>query len=183
MQTTKQEKPVRNPLPVWSVPLLLAILGILLFVGNLSGHLRALVGIEVVLFSLYVLWRGRQEPGRGPRVAKLLSLFPGHLLLLLGLSLLEEPDGLAVIWLAIPILSVAYEEASSKMRAGRARTSILIGGYAILWAVLFALLERLIVIGRALDPRGEIIAASAIGLFGLLFIALGIYRHVRAGKE
>ena len=183
MKTPAPETSARPPLPVWSIPLLLAMLGILLFIGHLSDVLRALAGAEVVFFCLYILWRSRHERARVPGMANLLSLFPGHLLLLFGISLIETPDGLAAIWLVIPILSIAYEETGSRMSGGWVRTSILIGAYAILWAVLFALLERLIAVGRALDPRAEIIAASAIGVFGFLFIALGIYRHVRAGKE
>ena len=183
MENQAQERPTRAPLPAWSIPLLLVILGILLLIGNLSLSVSLAVGAETVAFCVYILWRGRREPAASRAPANLLSLFPGHLLLLLGVSLLDTPDGLAAVWLVLPILTIVYEEAGSRMRAGWARTSILIGGYAILWAVLFALLERLIAIGRALDPRGETIAASAIGVFGLLFITLGIYRHVRAGKE
>ena len=183
MEKRTQERPLRVPLPAWSIPLLLVILGILLLIGNLSATMSLVVGIEVVASCVYVLWRGRREPSASRAPANLLSLFPGHLLLLLGVSLLDAPDGLVAVWLVLPILTIVYEEAGSRMRAGWARTSILVGGYAILWVVLFALLERLIAIGRALDLRGEIIAASAIGVFGLLFITLGIYRHVRAGKE
>jgi len=173
----------RPPVPVWSIPLLLVLLGIVLFLGNLSATMSWIVGAEVVLVCVFLLWRSRQTPPSQRPVFNALALFPGHLLLLLGISLLATPDGLAALWTAIPLLSIAYDRASAGMQAGRARRSILIGQYAILWAVLFALLDRLIVLSRGLDGRGEIIVAAAIGVFGLTFLTLGIYRHVRAGKE
>ena len=183
MEAKSSPPTARPPLPIWSIPLLLVMFGITLFVGNLSPVVSLVVGVEVVGICAYLLWRGRRETGTKRSVSNVLSLFPGHLLLLLAVSLIEAPDGLASLWAIVPIATIVYDQASLRMRAGWARTSILIGGYAILWAVLFALLERLIAIRRAVDPRGEIIVAAAIGVFGLLFISLGIYRHIRTGKE
>jgi len=173
----------RPPLPIWAIPILLVILGIILLIGNLSSVMGLIVGAEVVGVCAYLLWRVRGEPDGARPISNVLSLFPGHMLLLLAVSLVESPDRLAALWAIVPIATIIYDQASLRMPVGPARTSILIGGYAILWAVLFALLERLIAFRRAATPRGEIIVATAIGVFGLLFISLGIYRHIRAGKE
>jgi 4-hydroxybenzoate polyprenyltransferase len=131
-----------------------------------------------------VLRSARKTPGKQARpVSNVLSLFPGHLLLLLAISLLPNPDGLAGLWAVVPIVSVAYDLAATNATGSKLRTSILIGLYAILWAVLFTLLERVIAIGRGLERGEETMTAVVLGTFGMLFISLGIYRHWRAGKE
>ena len=174
---------MRPPLPIWSIPLMLAVIGIVLLVGRLSPVLGAVVVAETVLVSAYLVRRARKGAETERPVTNLLALFPGHLLLLLAVSLLESPDGLAALWASIPITSIAYDLVSRKAPRGAGRTSTLIVLYAILWAVLFALLERVIAIRRGFGRGNEIIAAVAFGVFGVLFISLGIYRHWRAGKE
>jgi len=167
--------------PIWTVPLMLAVLGILLFVGRLSPLLAGIVGGETALAAGYLILRARRPAERPP--SNVVSLFPGHLLLLLAVSLLPDPDGLAGLWAVIPVVSIAYDLTAANVRKGRLRTSILIGLYAILWAAVFALLERIIAIGRGLGRGEEAIAAVALGTFGILFVSLGIHRHWRAGKE
>lgn len=173
-------KPV---LPIWSIPLLLAMVGIALVVGNLSAGLGALVAVETVLFCGYLFWRARMHPNVERPTSNLLSLFPGHLLLLLAIAILPEPGLLPLLWACIPAASVGYDLVSLRMHRGRTRTSILIGVYAILWTALFTLLNRVIAIGRGFGNREEIIAAVVFGVFGGLFILIGIYRHLRADKE
>ena len=177
------EAPMRQPLPIWSIPLMLVVIGIVLLVGHLSIVLGAIVAAETLLVSVYLVRRARRGAEAERTVANLLALFPGHLLLLLAVSLLESPDGLTALWTSVPITSIAYDWVSRKAPRGAGRTSTLIVLYAILWAVLFALLERVIAIRRGFERGDEIIAAVAFGEFGILFISLGIYRHWRAGKE
>ncbi|MGB2983177.1 MAG: hypothetical protein WBC63_04865 [Candidatus Bipolaricaulia bacterium] len=174
---------MRPPLPIWSIPFLLAIVGLILFLGNLSALLGAIVSLETVVFAAYLLWRSRRATESVGPVSNLLALFPGHLLLLLAVSLLERPNGLAALWAIVPAVSVAYDAVSLNGPRGRVRASILIGLYAILWAVLFTLLERVIAIKRGFGRGDEIIVAAAFGVFGILFISLGILRHWRAAKE
>jgi len=181
--TTPAETRIRLPLPIWSIPLLLVVLGITLLVGNLSLPLAVVAAAETLVVSGYLVRRAR-TPGIGRRpVSNLIALFPGHLLLLLAIALLPEPDRLAALWTIVPIATLAYDLVSRNAPEGLFRTSTSIGLYAILWAVLFALLERIIAIKRGFEPGGETIAAVAFGVFGVLFISLGIYRHWRAGKE
>ena len=181
--TQPAEAQIKPPLPIWSIPLLLTVLGIILLVGNLSLPLGVVAAAETLVASGYLIHRAR-TPGGGRRpVSNLIALFPGHLLLLLAIALLPEPDRLAALWAIVPIATLAYDLVSRNAPEGVVRTSISIGLYAILWAVLFALLERIIAIQRGFGPGGETIAAVAFGVFGILFISLGIYRHWRAGKE
>jgi hypothetical protein len=55
--------------------------------------------------------------------------------------------------------------------------------YVILWADLFFLLERAVVLHRQLPGNREIMIAAAFGLAGALFLSMGIYRHWIAAKE
>ncbi len=174
---------MRPPLPIWSIPLLLAIVGIVLFVGNLSPLLMGVVAAETVLTCGYLLWRVRRRSDAARPITNVLSLMPGHMLILLMVSFLGAPDRLAALWALIPAVSVAYDAISLHVRKGAWRTSTLIGLYAILWAVPIALLERVIAIRRGLDKGAETIAVIAFAVVGVVFISLGIYRHWRTDKE
>ena len=170
-------------LPVWSIPLVLAIAGIVLAVGNLPATLGAIVGIETVLVCGYAIWRARKHP-EGPRpITNFLGLLPGQLLILLMIALLDVPGRLAALWAVIPAATIAYDAVALYAPRGRARTSILIGLYAILWAVPIALLERVIAIRRGLDSGTETIVVIVFAVVGGAFILLGVFRHWRADKE
>jgi uncharacterized membrane protein (DUF485 family) len=59
----------------------------------------------------------------------------------------------------------------------------LTGLYAIIWLVVFFLLERLIAERKGLSGHAEIGAAVAFGAIGVVFVVTGIVRHRRAVKE
>jgi len=166
----------------WSIPLVLALLGIVLAVGNLGLAAGIVVSAETILFCGYLVVRARRSVERP--VANLMTLFPGHLLLLLGIASLERPDPWALLWAIVPVATIAYDAIAASLRpGGRRRLSILIGLYGILWADLFVLLERFIVLKRR-SPRGEeMIIAAVLGTVGALFVGLGVYRHWIAAKE
>jgi hypothetical protein len=174
-------KPV---LPIWSVPLLLVVLAVALLVGNLSTSAAVVAAVETLGYTAYLLWRGRGEREGAPApVANVLALLPGHLLLLLAVSLVPRPGLLAWLWSLLLPASIAYDVVTLWMRKGNARTSILATLYCIIWADLFVLLDRVIAIKRAFARTEEVIAASAFGLIAILFLAVGVFRHVRAAKE
>ncbi|HDL86378.1 MAG TPA: hypothetical protein ENH11_08665, partial [Candidatus Acetothermia bacterium] len=75
-----------DSLPVWSYPLVLALLGIIIAVGRLSTLLQIAVSVETLLFIAYLVIRSRRNITVSHAVANLLPLFPGHLLLLFALS-------------------------------------------------------------------------------------------------
>lgn len=171
-----------SPLPIWSLPFLVVLWGIVLYVGHLPLGLALGSGLPVMGTCVYAIWRSRSPVDQRP-VSNVLSLLPGHLLLLLGLTWVRASNGWIALWILVPVLSVAYDAVSLLVRNQRLRTSTATSLYAILWAVLFVLLERLVAIGRALEGGEEIIVAAVIGVFGVAFISLGTYRHLRIGKE
>ena len=165
-------------LPAWSYPLILALLGIVLFVGRFSGAWRGAIGGESLLFVLYLILRARLPNRDSPRVANVLSLFPGHLLLLFGIGSLSSPPSLLLLgWMGIPVFSILYDIVGSARWERRA--SILTGLYCIIWADLFFLLERIISLGRGLSRGEELIVSAVFGVVGVAFLGIGAYRHLR----
>ena len=174
----------RSSLPVWTYPVVLALLGIVLFSGDLTGLFRIAVGVESLLVISYMLMRSVRPPSVSRAVARLLPLFPAHLLLLLAVTMLPgEAMGLVVLWMLIPLASVLYDlVASWRAVATRKAMSILSILYCIIWAVIFALLERVIVLGRGLSGGASLSVMVLLGLLGLGFISIGIYRHRRVNR-
>lgn len=170
------------PLPVWMLPFVLGLLGIALAFGRFSALAAGAAAASTLLAVAYaaIVSRARRE-GRRP-VANLLALVPGHLLLLFGLGLLPQPDGLGFVWAALPAGSVVYDWVGTR-RPFRGRTSILAWLYAILWLVVFFLLERLIALGRGLSGRAEAVTAVACAAIGVAFVVTGTLRHRRSVKE
>ncbi len=168
-------------LPAWSYPLVLGLVGIVLYVGNLPLELKAGIGVESLLFLGYLAYRARRPAQASRPVAKLLPLFPGHLLLLFALSLLPNPQTpLAIAWTAVPIATICYDSiARWPGPTHRLRMSLLVGLYCIIWVDLFFLLERVITLGRNVSGTAEIIVAAVFGVVGTAFIFVGAYRHWR----
>jgi len=171
-------------LPTWSYPLVLGLVGIVLYVGNLPLGLKAGIGVESLLFLGYLVYRVRRPAQVSRPVAKLLPLFPGHLLLLFALSLLPNPQTtLAVAWMVVPVATISYDIVGQwPTQRERLRMSILVGLYCIIWADLFFLLERVIALGRNLSGNAEIIVVAVFGVVGIAFIFVGAYRHWRVAN-
>ena len=170
----------RPPLQPWTFPFLLALTGVIIYVGSLSVTISLAICAEVVGLLVYVAASRRRVAGSAPP-SNLLSLLPGHLLLLLCLCLVT-PGGSpwVYLWLPVPVLTVAYDAVFRWRVSRRCAMSISLGAYAILWASLVTLLERIIVLGRGLEGYAESAIAAVLGVAGAAFIALGVYRHRRA---
>ena len=172
-------------LPTWSYPLVLGLVGIVLYAGNLPLGLKAGIGVESLLFLAYLVYRARR-PAQAPRpLAKLLPLFPGHLLLLFAVSLLPTPQTiLAITWMVVPVATILYDVVGhwQIQQKERLLVSILAGLYCIIWADLFFLLERVIALGRKVSGNAEIIVAAVFGVVGTAFLFVGAYRHWRVAN-
>jgi len=176
---------MKDTLPVWSYPLLLALLGIVISVGRLPASLQIAISGETLLFIAYLFLRSRRDTSGSRAVANFLPLYPGHLLLLFALSTVPGQNTfLIVMWMAIPAVSVLYDAVS--LGSGPAvsrRISILAVLYCIIWADLFALLERVVALGRGIHGAGEIKLIVVFGVLALIFLAAGVYRHMYAIKS
>ncbi len=170
------------PLPVWTLPFVLVLLGVALVVGHFSPVVQAALGAATLCAVAYSSLALRLRRGDGRRVSNLLSLLPGHLLLLFGLGTLSHPDTFGVVWCVLPIGSVVYDWVSA-LGPFRGRTSILAGVYAIIWLAVFFLLERFIVVGKGIAGHAAIVTAVAFGAISVVFVVTGTMRHRRAVKE
>jgi hypothetical protein len=175
---------MKSPLPIWSIPFLLALVGIIALIGHLSPGVLLVAGIQTMLFSAYLILRSRTAPTEQRPSSNMLSLFPGHLLVLLIIALLDHPDTLAWLWTIIPLATLAYDAVGRSARLSSVvRISISMILYGILWADLFFVLERAVVFHRQLSGEQEIMIAAGFGVVGALFISLGVYRHWTTAKE
>ena len=180
----------KDSLPAWSYPLVLALLGITLAVGHLPTFLQIAISVETLLFIVYLIIRSRRKLAadnaiESHPVANLLPLFPGHLLLLFALSIIPgQNTGLVALWMIIPAVSVLYDLVSlSEGQPVPKQVSILTVLYCIIWADLFALLERVVALGRDLHGASEIKLIVVFGVLAVVFLAAGVYRHVYAIKS
>lgn len=180
----------KNTLPTWSYPFVLALLGIILAVGHLPSFLQIAVSAETLLFIAYLVIRSHRNSTadsamENRAVSSLLPLFPGHLLLLFALSIVPgQNTGLVGAWMIIPAASVLYDLVS--LRRGQSelrRVSILAGLYCIIWLDVFALLERVVVLGRGIHGASEIKVIVVFGVLAVAFLAAGVYRHLYAIKS
>lgn len=176
--------PQRQSLPIGSIPFLLALVGIAALVGHLSPVLILIVGIETMILSAYLILRSRRDSTQQQPSSNLIALFPGHLLVLMIIALLDQPDKLAWLWTLIPLATIAYDVVGRSLKLSSVRRmSISMILYGILWADLFFLLERAVVLHRQISGDREITIAAAFGIVGALFLSLGVYRHWIAAKE
>ncbi len=171
------------PLALWALPLVLVLLGVAIALGRFSPTVSAVASAATLCAVVYAAFGSTptRREGRRP-VANLLGLLPGHLLLLFGLGTLSRPDAFGLAWSVLPIGSAVYDWTSTR-GPFRGRTSILAGLYAIIWIVVFFLLERFIVERKGLSGRADIVAAVAFGAAGVVFAVTGVVRHRRAAKE
>ena len=175
---------MRQPLPVWSIPFLLALVGIVAWVGHLSPAVLLIVVLETLIVSGYLILQSRGESSERQPSSNLLTLFPGHLLVLIIIALLDEPNTLAWLWTLVPLSTLAYDVVGRSQKLSSVlRMSISMILYGILWADLFFLLERAVVLHRQISGSREIMIAAAFGIIGALFLSLGVYRHWIAAKE
>ena len=175
---------MRKPLPVWSIPFLLTLVGIAALVGHLSTAVLVVIGLETLAVSAYLVIQARRAPSDRQPISHLLPLFPGHLLVLIIIALLDRPDTLAWLWTLVPLTTLAYDAVGRSTKiSSKIRMSISMILYGILWADLFFLLERAVVLHRQISGNREIMIAAAFGLVGALFLSLGVYRHRITAKE
>jgi len=172
-------------LPVWSYPPILVLLGVVLAISPFCPVWRAVLGGVSLLFVGYLALRTRWHPSRRHPASNLLPLFPGHLLLLFAVGRVAPTGGLlTALWAIVPVLTAGHDAMGLRTKDWRGwERSLSAILYCIIWADLFFLLERVVALGRGLSGNSEIALALAFGGVGVVFLALGIYRHVRVSTE
>ena len=159
-----------------TAPLVLLLFIICAAVPPVPLWLRALAGAELLGLWSYWVWRERKGYRREIARRNLLNLIPGHAVLFLGLGLVDAGPAL-FLWLTLPPLAVLVD-----IGAHRAPRSIAAFLYAILWTVIFALIHRLVAVGRGLTGSGLLIWTVAVISVALAFVGTGLYRII-SGKR
>ena len=170
-------------LAMWTYPLIAALLAVVLLVNRVPLAWSLLVTAGSLCWLLYAWWSDRQTDGPKP-LAGLITLLPGHLLLLFAVLFTAGADlALMIVWLLVIPWTIIYDAAGRSTYGWKGRTSISAGSYAIIWAALLFLLERVIVVGRGLEGSVAAVLAACFAVFGCGFIYVGIQRHRRAGRS
>lgn len=170
-------------LALWTYPLILALLGIVLFINATPLVWSILVTVGCLSWLVYAWWTDR-DVDRPKPLAGLITLLPGHLLLLFAILYTSGPDlWPMVVWLLVIPWTIVYDAVGRSVFGWTGRTSISAGSYAIIWAALLFLLERVIIAGRGLEGSVAAVLAACFAVFGCGFIYVGIQRHRRAGQS
>ncbi len=170
-------------LAFWTYPLIAALLVIVLLVNSTPLLWSVLVTVGCLGWLGYAWWMD-QKADRPKPLAGLITLLPGHLLLLFAILFTSGSDlWLMVVWLLVIPWTIVYDAVGRSASGWTGRTSISAGSYAIIWAALLFLLERVIVAGRGLEGSVAAVLAACFAVFGCGFIYVGIQRHRRAGRS
>lgn len=170
-------------LAMWTYPLIAALLAVVLYVNPLPLLGSLAVSLGCGCWLLYAWWTDRRPPDCPKPLAGLITLLPGHLLLLFAVLFTSGADPwLVAVWLLVIPSTIVYDAVGRSAHGWTGRTSISAGSYAIIWAALLFLLERAIVVGRGLEGSVAAVLAACFAVFGCGFIYVGIQRHRRAGQ-
>ena len=170
----------RAGLAPWTYPILLAATGLILFVARWPAPIRAAVAGTVAAYVVY-LAAARRRPRMRPVVSELTALLPGHLMLLFAAWYVAPQElRLVYLWLAVPVATMAYDATFRWAIPRVLGASISSGLYAIIWADLAILLERILARGRGLGGRSEFVMAAVLAVVWTVFVGIGVYRHWRA---
>ena len=170
----------RAPLAPWTYPFLLSATGLILYVARWPAAAQAAIASTVAAYVVYAA-ATRRRPRARPAISELIALLPGHLMLLLAAGYVApETTFLVYLWLAVPVATIAYDATFRWAFPPRVAASISSGLYAIIWADLATLLERILARARGLSGRSEFLMAAVLAVVWAVFVGIGIYRHWRA---
>jgi dipeptide/tripeptide permease len=160
--------------------LTIALGALVLVIGAFSLGQRIILGTAVLVFLGYKIYREQQGFRFELVKNNLLSLFPGHLLLLLGLSTLKDfyadSSLLLGIWLAVLALTLGLDFLANAL--GGERWAVLTGLYCLIFGGIFYLIRELLVRSEKLPNQSELISLI-VGIVGAIYLALAVYRFYR----
>lgn len=162
---------------IWSKVILLAAWALIAFVGDWPDWVDVTSAVLVVGVVAYLSFRERAgfsiEFVRG----NLLYLFPGHALLLFGLSLSPQPPLTGWwAWAAINAGTVAFDVVAHGALSFTARKRLGMVLYAWVWGGVFVLVHQVVAAGGKLDAAGMAAFTAALGALGLAYVGLALYR-------
>ena len=157
--------------------LTIALGALVLVLGSFSLAERIILGITILIFLGYKIFR--EQRGFRFELVKgnLLQHFPGHLLLLLGLATRKSyTTELLGIWIAIVALTIGLDLLANFF--GAERWALLTGTYCLIVGGIFYLIRELFVRSEKFSEQSPVISL-VIGIVGGLYLALAVYRFYR----
>ncbi|MBI1742529.1 hypothetical protein HYR54_05610 [Candidatus Acetothermia bacterium] len=150
---------------------------LVLALGSFSLAERVILGATILIFLSYRIFR--EQRGFRFELVKgnMLPLFPGHLLLLLGLATMKSyTTELLGIWIVIVVLTIGLDLLANLM--GAERWALLAGTYCLIFGGVFYLIRELFVRSEKFSEQSAAISLG-IGIGGGLYLALAVYRFYR----
>lgn len=162
----------------WDKPLIIALAILVLTLGNFYIWDRVITGIGIFLFFIYYLYREKEGFARQLAVRNLMGLFPGNLLLLLGISTMEACRSyLLWIWLLVLLGTVVFDFLANRSKINLSIPKTLLGGiYLFIWSSIFFLIYMWITLGGKVSPEIKAYLSWGIIAVGAVFLSIGIYR-------
>lgn len=162
---------------IWNKVLILAVWGLMLWISPWPLWVNIATTVSIAVIVYYLTYRER----RGFQVefvkGNLLYLMPGHVMLLFALTWINQPViALWWVWIALVAWTLAFDLAAHQgwpFPLKRATATLL---YVLVWAAMFFLLHELVRLGAKLDEAGRWALSWGLGLFGLAYIGLAVYR-------
>jgi len=163
-------------LGIWSKVAVLLLSGLVAAFGTFP--LWARVGSVLVAVGgvAYLIYRERVGFRREFVKGNLLYLLPGHVALLLGLGMVGGASALWWAWLALIAATVAFDWNAHGPLGFEAQRRVAMALYALIWADVLFLIERLVRLGGELEGGGALALTAGIALFGVAYIGLALYR-------
>lgn len=171
----------------WDKPLIIALAVLVLTLGDFHIGERIATGIGIVFFFIYYLYREKKGFRRQLAVRNLMGLFPGNLLLLLGISTMNNYRAyLLWVWLAILLGTGMFDFLANKIRIDSSLPKALLGGtYLFIWSSIFFLIYMWIIMGGKVSSEVKAYLSWGIVAVGVVFLSIGLYRFatLRLAKE
>jgi len=165
---------------IWSNVLIVAVWVLIVFVGQPPLWVNVGTAALVVVVVSYLGYRQRRGFSNEFVRGNLLYLFPGHMLLLLGLSLTHAfRSRWWWAWLALVVSSLMFDAVAHRPWPFGTRKRAAMALYVVVWGAIFYLFHELVYFGGRFQAAGLNTFSVMLTLFGLAYIGLAVYRFTR----
>jgi len=164
-------------LGIWSKVIMLVAWALIAFAGHWPLWVDVSTGVLVFVAIVYLIYRENKGFSVEFVPGNLLRLFPGHLLLLFGLSLAEAPPLAAwVVWAGILAGTFAFDTIVQSAIAFEVKKRLAMVFYGVVWGGIFLLIYQVVASGGKLEGSGMVIFIVVLVAAALAYVGLALYR-------
>lgn len=161
---------------IWNKIAVVILSGLVATLGTFPLWARVGTVLVAAGATVYLIHRERAGFRREFVKGNLLYLLPGHVALLFGVSVAGGAPALWWAWLALIAATVAFDRAAHSALAFEAQKRVVMALYALIWADILFLIERLVRLGGKLEGGGALLLTAGVAVFGVAYIGLALYR-------